>query len=154
MSFLQTNTFWKAASITFVICGVFFVWELGLLASIVPTLARPEATSTEMLFAVALAVLLSFNVGLFQYRKTHDGCPVGAKRATKIAGGLGALALICPACILLPISIAGVGLSLAFLSPFIPLLKMVALFLLVVSAVMLIPKKSWTSCSVCLSIGW
>lgn len=142
MQAFRSSTFWISFFITDVILGLFFAWELKMIT--LPFLsapARPAPTSGEITFAVILGLLIALNAGLFQWRKKYGTCPLGAKRATGIAGVVGATALLCPACVLIPFTLFGLSVSLTFLSPFIPLLRIIALILLVVSTVMLWPKK-------------
>lgn len=138
---IKTKEFLIPAVCTLIASSIFFGWQLGLLTRFIWSLPRPLATTTEITFTVALALLLSVNIGLFYWHQTHGGCPIGAKRASGIAGALGAFALICPACIAVPAALFGAGVVLASLSPFIPLLQILSLFLLVVSTVMLWPKN-------------
>jgi len=138
--FLRSGAFWSLAIVAGLLCSLLFAWELGAFPSL-PTLPRLPVSTIETWFTVALITLLAFNAGLFNWRRKHGTCPVGAKRATGIGGTVGAMALLCPACLLLPISLFGIGISLAFLTPFIPLLQTIALILLIASAVLLIPKK-------------
>tara|TARA_Y100000310_G_C20586390_1_gene765626 strand:+ start:454 stop:885 length:432 start_codon:yes stop_codon:yes gene_type:complete len=138
--FLRSSAFWSWAIVAGLLCGLFFTWELGALPTL-PALPRPPVTTIEIWFTVALIALLTLNAGLFGWHRKYGTCPLGTKRATSLGGAVGALALLCPACILLPISLFGIGISLAFLGPFLPLLRIIALILLIASAVLLIPKK-------------
>jgi hypothetical protein len=74
------------------------------------------------------------------YQGKHGSCPIGAKRASKIGGTIGALALVCPACIAVPLSIAGVGTALSLFSTFLPILQIISIVLMVMSAIMLAKK--------------
>ena len=140
MKFLEDRSFWYAFALTLLFAGGFFAWELGYLSSYLPSLPRPMPSDFEHWFAIAIAILLALNVGLFRWQQKHGTCPIGAKRATGIASVIGATALICPACILLPITILGTSVSLLFLTPFLPLLQIIALILLLVSTKMFWPK--------------
>ncbi|PIQ76769.1 hypothetical protein COV83_00755 [Candidatus Peregrinibacteria bacterium CG11_big_fil_rev_8_21_14_0_20_49_14] len=139
--FLYNRSFWHWACGAALVCSLFFLWELGMIPRI-PGPPRPAPTTAEILFSIFLIALLSLNVGLLHWRKNTGGCPIGAKGATGIGGTLGALALLCPVCLLLPFSLFGLSLSLAFLSPFLPLLRIIATVLLVASTVMLWPKNT------------
>ncbi len=141
MEFLQSKTFWRPALIAFVLLGLFFSWELGYFGDAIPRLSRPEPSQFELIYTIILIALLSFDSGLAMYRMKQGTCPVGASRATKIAGGLGVVTLLCPACLLIPISLFGISLSLTFIAPFLPLLRVVVMFLLIVSTIMLWPKN-------------
>lgn len=140
MNVFRSKAFWLPAGITAVISSIFFAWELGKFKEFIPSLPRPDVSTWESVFVVLLTVLLSLNVGLFQWQKSNGTCPIGAKRASGIAGSLGALALVCPVCVLLPFTIFGVSVSLAILGPFIPLLQILSMFLLLVSAIMMRPR--------------
>ena len=139
--FLSHGAFWKPFCVTAVLLSAFFAWELGYFGSLLPTLPRPEPTQLELIFTVVLIALLAFDSGLVWYRLKRGNCPVGAKRASTIAGGLGVVTLLCPACLLIPISLFGITLSLSFLAPFLPLLRTVVLLLLTVSTILLWPKN-------------
>lgn len=138
---IKTKEFLIPAVLTLCTTGIFFGWQLGYVARLVWSLPRPTPTGLEISFAIVLTILLSCNIGLFYWHNTHGGCPIGAKRASGIAGMIGAIALICPACIALPATLFGAGIILAALGPFIPLLQIISLFLLLVSTIMLWPKK-------------
>ena len=142
MEFLQSKTFWRPALIAFVLLGLFFSWELEYFGDAIPRLSRPEPSQFELIYTVVLIALLSLDSGLVFYRLKLGTCPVGAKRASTIAGSLGVVTLLCPACLLIPISLFGISLSLSVLSPFLPLLRVIVMFLLVVSTLMLLPKKN------------
>lgn len=122
--------------------GIFFAWELGHLSPPLPLLLRPEATVTEIIFSVALSVLIALNAGLFTWRRRMGSCPVGVRRATGTAGLLGAIALLCPVCLALPATFLGLGFTFAVLTPFVPLIRVVALILLLVSTYLLWPKHN------------
>jgi len=98
-----------------------------------------------MLFTATLIGLFALNAGLFAWRRQQGTCPMGTRRASVLAGALGALALLCPVCLAIPISLLGISLSLLWLAPYIPLLRFVALLVLAVSTMILwphAPKKS------------
>ena len=133
--FLNDKHFWRPAVITAIALSAFFAWVLN-------ALPRPEVTSFEMYYILILIALLAVDSGLVFFRIKKGTCPVGAKRASTLAGGLGVVTLLCPACLLLPISIFGLGLSLSLLAPYLPLLRAIVLLLLVVSTLMLWPKNA------------
>lgn len=139
--FFTEKTFWRPALVTAVGLVAFFAWELGYMGDLLPRLPRPEPTSFEIYYTIVLITLLTLDSGLVFFRIKKGTCPVGAKRASTLAGGLGVITLLCPACLLLPVSIFGLGLSLSLLAPYLPLLRAIVLLLLVVSTIMLWPKK-------------
>lgn len=139
---LRNRYFWIGFAVSALLLSVFFAWELGMLGSVLPQLPRPEPTTLERWYTVIMMLLLSFDSGLVLYRLKKGTCPIGAKRASTIAGGLGVITLLCPACLLIPISLFGITLSLTFLAPFLPLLRIIVLLLLVVSTSMLWPKNA------------
>lgn len=122
--------------------GIFFAWELGHLSPPLPLLLRPDASPTEIVFSIVLSILIALNAGFFTWRKRMGSCPVGVRRATGGAGILGAIALLCPVCLALPAGIGGLGLAFAVLTPFVPLIRVVALILLLVSTYLLWPKRN------------
>lgn len=142
MTFLRSTHFWRPFLLSVVTLSLFFAWELGYLAGFLPTLPRPEPTAFELEYTALLIVLLAFDAGLALFRIKQGTCPIGARRASTIAGSLGIVTLLCPACLLIPVSLFGISLSLSFLSPYLPLLRMVVMFLLIVSTIMLWPKNA------------
>lgn len=138
---LRSSSFWLPFGVSMLVTGVFFVWELGYLHAYLPTIMRPPALPWEIAFTAILCLLLSLNAGLAVWQSRHGSCPVGVKSASGIAGIVGAFTLICPACILLPASLIGVGFFFAFIGPYLPLLRIIAVLLLVVATWMLWPKK-------------
>ena len=142
MKFWTCKHFWQPAIISGVLLGAFFAWELGYFGEAIPRPPRPTPTDLELIFTAALILMLALDAGLVFFRMKQGTCPVGAKRASTIAGGLGVITLLCPACLLIPISLFGISLSLTFLTPFLPLLRVIVMFLLIVSTVMLWPKPA------------
>ncbi len=138
---LRSPAFWLPFTVSLVLSGGFFLWELGYFQGFLPSLLRPQASAAELLFTAALALLLSFNAGLVVWQSRYGHCPLGVKRASSVAGAIGALTLICPACVLLPASLIGASFFFAYVSPFLPLLRAVAVILLVVASAMLWSKK-------------
>ncbi|MCA9370976.1 MAG: hypothetical protein KC680_03385, partial [Candidatus Peregrinibacteria bacterium] len=106
-----------------------------------PQLPRLEPTTFDLMYTSILVVLLSIDSGRVWHRLKQGTCPIGAKRASTIASGLGVITLLCPACLLLPVSLFGITLSLSILAPFLPLLRAIVLLLLAVSTIMLWPKS-------------
>ena len=143
LPFLHSSIFWKTFVITGVVLGLFFAWELGQLPiEGLPVPPRNNATDGEKLFTFSLIILIGLNMGLFFWRRSTGTCPVGTRRATGTAAAIGAIALLCPVCLLIPISFLGVSVSLFFLAPYLPLLRAIAIILLVASTVMLWPRES------------
>jgi hypothetical protein len=141
-SFLRAARFWIATSIAFVIIGLLFAWELNILQIIgLSGPLRYETSTRDLLASSTITVLFSFSIGLIAWRQRYGSCPTSAKGATGAAGFLGALALICPACIALPVGIASFSVSLAFLSPFVPLFQLIAIIILCTSCYISLPKK-------------
>ena len=138
MSALHSSRFWFWFSSTALLTGGFFAWELGVLP--LPSLPRPAPTHNEIFFTILLVFLLALNAGLLAWKQESGTCPIGTKKATGIAGTLGVITLLCPVCLLIPFTLFGATLSLAILSPFLPLLRMIALVLLGVSTWMLLKK--------------
>jgi len=138
---LKEKIFWLYFLITALVLTAFFAWELGYLTPPIPSLTAMNPSQTDIVFAIVLSFLLALNAGLFGYKKRKGSCPAGIKRATGIASLIGATALLCPVCVLLPLSLLGVSISLVFLSPFIPMLRIIALILLLGSTHMLWSKK-------------
>lgn len=141
MRALRSPLFWAPFLLTLVVAGVFFAWELDELTAFLPSLPRVAATQTDVIFTVMLGLLLSLNAGLVTWSMKMGTCPVGTKSATGIAGVIGAVTLICPVCVVLPATFLGLGIVLTFLAPFLPLLRAIALVLLLVSTYMLWPKR-------------
>lgn len=139
--FLRSASFWLPFLVSLVALSLFFLWELGQLRFFIPALPHLPTTPVNLGFTAALWLLLSFTTGLAVWRNRETSCPVGVKRATGIAGFLGALSLLCPVCIALPASLIGLGTTLAFLAPFVPLLRVVAIVVLLTAVTLLWPKK-------------
>lgn len=125
---------------TAVIAVLFFAWELGALRQVLPSFPRPPALPWEIMFTGMLGFMLSINVGLIGWQRRYGHCPRGVKRVSGFAGAVGAITLICPACILLPASLIGVGFFFVFIGPYLPFLRFAAILLLLASAWMLRPK--------------
>ncbi len=140
MSFLRSPLFHLPALLTLLIAGSFFAWELGYL-TFLPSPVRMAPRPNELLFVGALTVLLSLNVGLATWHTRHGSCPVGSKRAIGTGGIIGAVALLCPVCLILPFSLFGLGALLAVLAPFVPLLQIIALIVLCAALYLLWPRR-------------
>ena len=134
------HKFWTPFLVSLLGFSLFFAWELSLVPGISGP-PRPEATSLEISFTVLLILLLALNIGLFSWKKGRGVCPIGTKKATTTAGILGAVTLVCPVCVLVPASVLGISISLIFLTPFLPLLRLIAVILLGVSTWMLWPRS-------------
>ncbi len=140
--FLRSSRFWLVFAVAGVVFGLLLLWESGAFAGAIYSLPRAAPlTTSETLFAVAIVLLLAFNSGLFAWQQKEGTCPIGTRRATSAAGALGAITLVCPVCLLIPVSILGTGLTLSLLAPYLPLLRFLSLVLLVVSAVKLWPHE-------------
>ncbi|MBT3292857.1 hypothetical protein HN512_04850 [Candidatus Peregrinibacteria bacterium] len=138
--FLKSLTFWKWFVVAAVLTSTLFMWELGFV-SFLPSPPRPAPYRTEFIFTLILIIFISLNSGLIMWNKRNGICPVGTKRATGLAGAIGAIGLLCPVCFLFPLGIFGLSLSLSFLGPYIPILRIIALILLTVSTLLLWPKN-------------
>jgi len=139
--FLRSPSFWFPFMIALAVLSMFFLWELGMLHLALPMLPRIRTTALDLTFTGILWILLSFTIGLAVWRNRETSCPIGVKRATGVAGILGAVSLLCPICIALPVSLLGVSLTLSFLSPFVPLLRVIAIVVLVTAVSLLWPRK-------------
>ncbi len=140
--FLRSPSFWFPFVIALAVLSFFFLWELGMLHLALPMLPRIRTTALDLTFTGILWILLSFTIGLAVWRNRETSCPIGVKRATGVAGVLGAVSLLCPICIALPVSLLGVSLTLSFLSPFVPLLRVIAIVVLITAISLLLPKKA------------
>jgi len=140
-SFLHDHTFWRAAIAAAIGFGLLFAWELGAFAQVLPSPPREPPTGPELLFTILMTALLSLDTGLLFWKKRNAACPAGSRRALGISGALGAFALLCPACLLIPVTLFGTTIALAALSPYLPLLRVIVLILLVTSTMVLWPKK-------------
>lgn len=138
---MHSSVFWVPFAITFFFAELFFAWELGYFINVIPSYPRPYATNGEVIFTGIIGFLLAVNVGLIAWQRRFGHCPIGVKRASGAAGLIGALTLICPACVLLPAGIAGAGFIFAALTPHLILLRIIAIFVLLVATWMLWPKK-------------
>lgn len=142
-SFLRAGHFWIATGISLSVSGLLFAWELGALQTVgLSGPPRFSPTTRDITASIGIAFLFSVNIGFIVWRQRHGSCPRSAKRAAGAAGFLGALALLCPACIALPIGIAGASISLALLSPFVPLFQLVAIIILCASCYISLPRTS------------
>lgn len=136
-----TPIFIRSAATTAFVFGLFVLWQLGFFRSIVYSLPRGNPSWYEYVFATALIIMVSANVGLLRWQKHFGHCPVGNKRASGIASILGAFALVCPACVVVPFTLFGSSIILSTFSPYIPMIQIVSLVLLGISIVLLIPKQ-------------
>ena len=142
-SFLRTGRFWIATIVALLATGLLFAWELNFLSTIgLPGPPRFAPNLRELLLTGIILMLFSVNIGLANWWRGIGSCPMGTKKATGAAGAIGAIALLCPVCLILPLGIAGLSLSLGFLVPFVPILQVVAIILLNVSFFLLLPKKT------------
>lgn len=141
MKVLRHRVFWTWFIATMILSGLIFAWELGAFKGLLPSPTRPDATQNEIFYAIAIIALLSFTSGLMGYRLKEGTCPVGARNASAIAGSLSLITLLCPVCLLLPFSLFGIGLSLAFLTPYLPLIRIIVVMILAMCIGVLWPKK-------------
>lgn len=139
--FLRSPSFWLPFLISLAVISVFFLWELGMFHIILPRLPHIPTTTRDLSFTAILWILLSFTIGLAVWRDKETSCPRSVKRATGIAGFLGALSLLCPVCLALPVSLLGVSTVLAFLGPFMPLMRIIAIVVLITAISLLWPRK-------------
>lgn len=141
LAFLRDRRFWAGFIPTLLACALVYGWMGNLFAPAVPGPARPPVTTDEILFAVAISLTLALNAGLYLWHRAHGSCPVGTRRATGVTGILGAAVLLCPACTVIPLAFIGGSVTLAVLTPFLPLLRLVAAVLAVSCLVLLWPRK-------------
>lgn len=140
-SFIKSTRFWFGFVSGIILLGVFFAWELTLLQiPSLPQLPRPTPTDFEMIFTCVLIFFLSLDAGLLNWHLGNKSCPIGVKRATAVSGVLGVVTLLCPVCLLIPLSLYGLTLSLTFLVPFLPLLRTIVLILLIATTIIMWPK--------------
>jgi hypothetical protein len=138
---LMSAVFWRWFMISSLLAGLFLAWETDLLSPLVRGPIRMPATGEEIFFTALIVLLIGFDTGLYMWRKRFGSCPAGIKRATGIGAAFGALALLCPACTLIPIALLGTSVGLGFLTPFLPLLRVATVIILAVVAAMLWPKN-------------
>lgn len=127
---LRSLRFWLPATATAVLAGLFFAWELDLLEPYVMGPPRPAVTQTEIILTFLILFFMSVNVGMFTYLKRYGSCPVGTRRTTSFAAVLGAGALLCPVCVFGSFTFIGFTFAVSFLTPFIPLLQVIAVIVL------------------------
>jgi hypothetical protein len=140
-SFLTAGRFWFAGALALLVTGLLFAWILNAFAGMgFPGPPRFAPSTQEVVLSFLIVLLVGINTGLIAWYRGLGVCPLGTKGATGAAGGLGAIALLCPACLLLPTSFAGIGLSLGLLAPFTPVFQIIAVMLLLVSFYLLLPK--------------
>ena len=141
LRFLRSQVFWIPFVTTLMIAGLFFTWELGVFINFLPSIPRPSILLSEFLFTATLSFLLALDIGLAVWQNTFGNCPRGVKRASTIATALGAFTLICPVCMLLPASLISVGTMLSLIAMHMPALRVVSIALLLVTAMMLWPRR-------------
>lgn len=124
-----------------IVIGLFSVWEAGLLFPWIPPLARSDSAAAGWWYTTLLGLLLSLNAGLILWQQQEGRCPVGVRRASGLAGVLGAFTLLCPVCIVLPASVFGLGAVFALAAPFLPLLRLIAMLLLAIALWLLWPRS-------------
>lgn len=140
--FLVSKNFWIGFCVSFMLFGAITLWETGAFSRIIPSLPRLAITRSEVVFSGLIVVLLAWNTGLLLWQKREGTCPVGTGSATGIAGALGAVSLLCPVCTIIPFSILGTSVSFAVAAPYMPLLRMIALILLLGASIMLWPRTT------------
>ena len=139
----HSHPFWRAFAISLLILAPLFAWELGLIPHL-PSLPRSPTTLREKAFVGVLLLMLCIDIGLFAMHKNAGHCRrrrFKSKMLTTVAGTLGALTVLCPACLLLPASLFSIGFFFTILTPYLPILRGLALVLLVIAAVILWPKE-------------
>lgn len=139
--FLKSEYFWVPFGITLSAAGLFFAWELGVFINLLPSFPRPSVLPSEFAFTATLSFLLAFDIGLAVWQRRFGSCPRGIKRASSVATALGALTLVCPACTLLPASFIGVSTMLSLMAMHMPAVRIVSIGLLLITALMLWPKR-------------
>jgi hypothetical protein len=142
---VTSAVFWRWFIITSLVMSIVLAWEMNLLSPTLPGPIRPPITTEEGFFTLLIVLLTGFDAGLYVWRRRHSSCPTGVRRATGLGATFGALALLCPACTLIPIALLGTSITLGFLTPFLPLLRLIAVILLAAVAMMLWPRKPGTS---------
>lgn len=138
---LHSSWFWFPCVTSLIVIGAFFAWELDFLNALLPSLPRPPATGEEIIFSTTLGLLLSLTIGMFVWHWKEGSCPIGMKRATGMAGVIGAVTLICPVCIVLPASLIGVAVAVSAIAPFLPVLRLIAIGLLLICMWMMKPDR-------------
>lgn len=138
-AFLRSPRFW----IPFVVVGflftVFFAWQLNVFSAYgFSGPPRPPVPTHEVIGTIFVVFLLSLNAVLFSWKRKYGVCPVGVRRGMSVAAGFGVLALLCPVCAFGTFVLLGVAVSLSFVTPFIPLLQIVALMLLLTTLWLLV----------------
>ncbi len=137
--FLFSGRFWIFCLGAMLIVGAFFAWQLGFLNPIgLHGPARIPFTAQELVMSVLITLLLGFNAGLYAWKRHAGSCPRGTRRASGAATALGAAALLCPVCAAGSLPLFGAVIGLGFLTPFVPLLQIIALVLLTASAFLLL----------------
>lgn len=141
---LRSRLFWIPFVLTLILTSAFFAWQLDLLQMLIPALPvlpRTPVTPVDIFFTILLGLLLSVTTGLIIWNTREGSCPRGTKRATGVAGILGAITLFCPVCLVLPASFLGIGVIMTFLTPFLPLLRLVAVIVLLATVWIMRPRK-------------
>jgi hypothetical protein len=141
LPFLRDRRFWLAAIAMAAGCAFVYGWMAGAFAPLLRGPLRPPITRGELIFTLLMIGLLSVDAGLYAYRRARGSCPTGTGKATGLAGILGGLVLVCPACTFIPIAFLGTGFTLAILTPYLPLLRAIAVVLAGACLLMLWPKK-------------
>jgi hypothetical protein len=139
--FLTNHAFWIWALSAVLLASIIFAWELDVFASLLPSPPRPPVTRGEFAFVALLVILLGLNAGLFGWRRALGTCPLGVRRATGVGAALGAATLLCPVCLLVPVTLLGASVSLSVLAPFVPLLRTITLLVLLATTSVLWPRS-------------
>jgi hypothetical protein len=138
---LSSATFWISFVVGAAFMAAMLAWEMNLLAPWLPGLVRPAITTEEIIFSVLIVLLIGFDAGLYAWRRRFGSCPSGVRRASGLGAAFGVVALLCPACTLIPIALLGTSITLGFLTPFLPLLRVIAVIILIAVAAMLWPRN-------------
>lgn len=142
--FLRDRRFWATFAITFAVYAAIFGWQLQLFAPFWSGPIRPPVTTGELVFAVALLLIVPLDIGLVVWGRRNGTCSIGTRNATGLAGLIGSCVLVCPACTLVPLAFVGTSASLAALNPFMPLLRMISLIIALAALAMLWPRHAST----------
>ncbi len=138
---LRSPIFWQWAVVAMLAGLLLIGWESGFFAAWIWSPPRPPVGKGEIAFSMVLVALLGVVAGLIGARLREGSCPRGVRRAAGVASALGALSLLCPVCLALPLSLFGGAVTLALLSPFAPLFQLLAILVLLWTALLLLHEQ-------------